>query len=147
HGPLQRPHLLADRRLGAAQLPGRRGERPGLDHLLEHLQLAGVDHPVTITPSLRHARQYPGCFAFVRCRIIVRVTGKHLRDVPLAGMNAVLAGAAARGYAPGDPAWVNLGQGQPEIGDIPGAPPRITRIDLEAGDHAYGPVNGTRELR
>src|SRR5215471_433985 len=76
-----------------------------------------------------------------------RVTGKHLRDVPLAGMNAVLAGATARGYAPGDPAWVNLGQGQPEIGDIPGAPPRITRVDLESGDHAYGPVNGTRELR
>src|SRR6185369_9935711 len=36
---------------------------------------------------------------------------------------------------------------QPEIGDIPGAPPRITRIDLEPGDHAYGPVSGVREVR
>src|SRR5215471_16643045 len=76
-----------------------------------------------------------------------RVTGKHLRDVPLAGMNAVLAGATARGYAPGDPDWINLGQGQPEIGDIPGAPPRITSIDLQPGDHAYGPVSGAREVR
>lgn len=75
------------------------------------------------------------------------MTAKHLRDVPLAGMNVVLAGAASRGFTPGDPRWVNLGQGQPEIGDIPGAPPRIARIELDAGDHAYGPVNGTRELR
>ena len=71
----------------------------------------------------------------------------HLRDVPLSGMNLVLAGAAARGYRPGDPDWVNLGQGQPEIGDIPGAPPRITSITLDPGDHAYGPVNGVRALR
>ncbi|HEY7173759.1 MAG TPA: pyridoxal phosphate-dependent aminotransferase, partial [Micromonosporaceae bacterium] len=75
------------------------------------------------------------------------MAAKHLRDVPLAGMNMVLAGAAARGFTPGDPAWVNLGQGQPEIGDIPGAPPRITRIALDPGDHAYGPVNGIHELR
>jgi hypothetical protein len=27
----------------------RRGERTGVDDLLEHLQLAGVDHPQTIT--------------------------------------------------------------------------------------------------
>ena len=53
----------------------------------------------------------------------------HLRDVPLAGMSLVLAGAAARGYRPGDPAWVNFGQGQPETGDMPGAPARITTID------------------
>src|SRR5215475_3121472 len=62
-------------------------------------------------------------------------------------MNMVLTHAAARGFAPGDPKWINLGQGQPEIGDIPGAPPRITWVALESGDHAYGPVNGVRELR
>jgi len=75
------------------------------------------------------------------------VPDRYLRDVPLAGMNAVLAAAAERGFRPGDPDWINLGQGQPEIGDIPGAPPRITRIDLEPGDHAYGPVSGVREVR
>lgn len=75
------------------------------------------------------------------------VTPTHLRDVPLSGMNYVLAGAAARGHTPGDPAWINLGQGQPEIGHIPGAPPRITHVALEPGDHAYGPVNGVRALR
>ncbi|HEY1486621.1 MAG TPA: hypothetical protein VGF84_10980, partial [Micromonosporaceae bacterium] len=71
----------------------------------------------------------------------------HLRDLPLAGMNFVLHGAAARGFTPGDPEWINLGQGQPEIGDLPGAPPRITTVTLEPGDHAYGPVNGALALR
>lgn len=71
----------------------------------------------------------------------------HLRDVPLSGMNLVLAGAAARGHRPGDPDWINFGQGQPETGDIPGAPPRITSVTLDPGDHAYGPVNGVRALR
>ena len=71
----------------------------------------------------------------------------HLRDLPLAGMNFVLHGAAERGFTPGDPEWINLGQGQPEIGDLPGAPPRITTVTLEPGDHAYGPVNGALALR
>jgi len=71
----------------------------------------------------------------------------HLREVPLAGMNFVLAGAAERGFVPGDPEWINLGQGQPEIGALPGGPERITSVTLEAGDHAYGPVNGTLALR
>ncbi len=62
-------------------------------------------------------------------------------------MNAVLTAAAERGYRPGDPDWINLGQGQPEIGDLPGAPPRITSIELDPGDHAYGPVSGLAELR
>ena len=62
-------------------------------------------------------------------------------------MNFVLAGAAARGFRPGDPDWINLGQGQPEIGDLPGAPPRITIVTLDPGDHAYGPVNGAPALR
>jgi hypothetical protein len=76
-----------------------------------------------------------------------QVTAKHLRDVPLTGMNMVITHAAAKGFTPGDPKWINLGQGQPEIGDIPGAPRRITQIALEMGDHAYGPVNGVAELR
>lgn len=62
-------------------------------------------------------------------------------------MNFVLAGAAAHGFTPGDPEWINLGQGQPEIGPLPGAPDRITSVTLEPGDHAYGPVNGTLALR
>jgi hypothetical protein len=77
----------------------------------------------------------------------VWMPAKHLRDVPVAGMTKVAAEAVAHGFAPDDPSWINLGQGQPEIGAIPGAPPRIAQIDLSPGDHAYGPVNGVAELR
>ena len=28
-----------------------------------------------------------------------------------------------------------------------GAPPRIAHVDLEPGDHTYGPLGGTDELR
>jgi aspartate/methionine/tyrosine aminotransferase len=78
----------------------------------------------------------------------------YLRDIQLAGMNAVLAAAALRGHrpaplgaSPGPDDWINLGQGQPEIGPLAGAPPRVTTIELEPGDHAYSPVNGTPALR
>ncbi|MFC0530280.1 pyridoxal phosphate-dependent aminotransferase [Phytohabitans kaempferiae] len=71
----------------------------------------------------------------------------HLRDVPFMGVIFVLDEATKVGFALGDPDWINLGQGQPEVGPLPDAPERIARVDLEPSDHAYGPVSGTRELR
>jgi aspartate/methionine/tyrosine aminotransferase len=55
--------------------------------------------------------------------------------------------AAQRGFWNGNPEWCNLGQGQPEIGDMPGAPERIRSVTIEAADQAYGPINGTDEMR
>jgi hypothetical protein len=55
--------------------------------------------------------------------------------------------AAARGFDPADPDWCNLGQGQPETGPLPGAPPRITDVALDPGDQDYAPVAGLWELR
>jgi hypothetical protein len=69
------------------------------------------------------------------------------RDVPFMGVIYVVAEAEKLGFVNGDPDWCNLGQGQPEVGPMDGAPPRITRVELEPGDQAYGPVAGTRELR
>ena len=43
------------------------------------------------------------------------------------------------GYAIGSSDWANLGQGQPEVGDLPGAPPRLTSFEIRPKDHAYGP--------
>jgi aspartate/methionine/tyrosine aminotransferase len=51
------------------------------------------------------------------------------------------------GFENGHPDWCNLGQGQPEVGDMPGAPERLGAVALEPGDHAYGPIGGTPELR
>ena len=70
-----------------------------------------------------------------------------LRDVPYMGVIWVVHEASKLGFENGHPDWCNLGQGQPEVGPMEGAPPRITRVDLQPQDHAYGPLGGTEELR
>ncbi len=70
-----------------------------------------------------------------------------VRDVPYMGVIWVVYQASLRGFVNGDPDWCNLGQGQPEVGEMAGDMPRINHIDLEPGDHAYGPVGGTLEVR
>jgi hypothetical protein len=69
------------------------------------------------------------------------------RPVPFTGVIYVMAEAMRRGYSYGNPDWCNLGQGQPETGPLPGAPPRVTEIRIAPGDQEYAPVNGIPELR
>jgi N-succinyldiaminopimelate aminotransferase len=69
------------------------------------------------------------------------------RAVPRTGVVYVTKEATARGYRTGDPEWANLGQGQPETGALPGAPPRITSLSIDPADHYYAPVAGVQELR
>ena len=63
------------------------------------------------------------------------------------GVIYVVAEAVKLGFVNGDPDWCNLGQGQPEVGELPGAPPRTLRVDCAPEDCAYGPLEGTDELR
>ena len=70
-----------------------------------------------------------------------------LRKVPYMGVIYVVAEAHKLGFTNGDPDWSNLGQGQPEVGEVEGAPPRIASIEIEPADHAYGPLEGIPELR
>jgi len=70
-----------------------------------------------------------------------------LRDVPYMGVIFVVAEAVKLGFSNGHPDWSNLGQGQPEVGEMEGAPPRLNSIELRPEDHAYGPLEGTGELR
>ena len=69
------------------------------------------------------------------------------RTVPRTGVVYVTKEANARGYRTGDPNWANLGQGQPETGDLPGAPPRVASLAIDPADHYYAPVAGVPELR
>ncbi len=69
------------------------------------------------------------------------------RDIPFMGVIWVVAEAMKLGFQNGHPDWCNLGQGQPEVGELEGAPPRLSSIELAPGDHAYGPVDGIPELR
>ena len=69
------------------------------------------------------------------------------RDVPYMGVIWVVAEAMKLGFYNGNPEWSNLGQGQPEVGEMEGAPPRITNFTIEPQDQAYGPLEGTAEFR
>jgi len=70
-----------------------------------------------------------------------------LRDVPYMGVIWVVHEASKLGFVNGHPDWCNLGQGQPEVGPMEGAPPRIESVELQPADHAYGPLGGLPELR
>ncbi|HEX5962585.1 MAG TPA: pyridoxal phosphate-dependent aminotransferase [Gemmatimonadales bacterium] len=69
------------------------------------------------------------------------------RQVPFTGVIYVMAEAARRGYRYGQPGWCNLGQGQPETGPLPGAPPRVRQVEIGVDDQDYAPVPGIWELR
>ena len=69
------------------------------------------------------------------------------RTVPRTGVIFVTAEAAKRGFTTEDPDWCNLGQGQPDTGILPGAPPRVESVTIDPGDQEYAPVAGLWELR
>ncbi len=69
------------------------------------------------------------------------------RAVPRTGVIYVTAEAARHGFRAGDPDWCNLGQGQPETGPLPGAPPRMEAVTISGDDLEYAPVAGLWELR
>ncbi len=69
------------------------------------------------------------------------------RPVPRTGVIFVTTEAQKRGFDPASPDWCNLGQGQPETGELPGAPPRIHAVAVDPADQEYAPVAGLWELR
>jgi N-succinyldiaminopimelate aminotransferase len=69
------------------------------------------------------------------------------RTVPRTGVIFVTTEAQKRGFDPASPDWCNLGQGQPDTGELPGAPPRVHAVDVDPADQEYAPVAGLWELR
>ncbi|MBX3211555.1 MAG: pyridoxal phosphate-dependent aminotransferase [Labilithrix sp.] len=69
------------------------------------------------------------------------------RPVPKTGVIYVTSEATKLGFSPSDPEWCNLGQGQPETGELPGAPARIHSVTISPDDQEYAPVAGLWELR
>jgi aspartate/methionine/tyrosine aminotransferase len=69
------------------------------------------------------------------------------RPVPRTGVIYVTTEAQKRGFSPGDAEWCNLGQGQPETGELPGAPPRVKQVEVALDDQDYAPIAGVWELR
>ena len=69
------------------------------------------------------------------------------RAVPRTGVIYVTTEATRLGFSASNPEWCNLGQGQPETGPLPGAPPRVEHAAIELDDQEYAPVAGVPELR
>ena len=74
-------------------------------------------------------------------------TSPTIRPVPKTGVIFVMAEARTAGFGKDPHAWCNLGQGQPETGELPGAPERVTRLEVDPEDHEYAPVAGLWSLR
>jgi aspartate/methionine/tyrosine aminotransferase len=69
------------------------------------------------------------------------------RPVPRTGVIYVMTEAERLGFKMHHPDWCNLGQGQPDTGPLPGAPPRRTDVGIARVDQDYAPVAGLWELR
>jgi aspartate/methionine/tyrosine aminotransferase len=69
------------------------------------------------------------------------------RSVPRTGVIYVMTEAERLGFKMHHPDWCNLGQGQPDTGELPGAPARRTNVLIERLDQDYAPVAGLWELR
>jgi aspartate/methionine/tyrosine aminotransferase len=69
------------------------------------------------------------------------------RSVPRTGVIYVTNEARKRGFSTTSPDWCNLGQGQPETGELPGAPARVANVEIAVDDQEYAPVAGIWELR
>jgi aspartate/methionine/tyrosine aminotransferase len=54
--------------------------------------------------------------------------------------------AMAHGFTYDDPHWANLGQGSPETGSLPGAPPRVESVVIAGPHQQYAPVAGNKDL-
>lgn len=70
-----------------------------------------------------------------------------IRDVPYIGVAWTVFEAGKLGYGAGADDWVNFGQGQPENGDLPGAPARVAVAASQPGDYEYSPIGGLYETR
>lgn len=69
------------------------------------------------------------------------------RRVPRTGVIYVMHRAAAAGHGSDGRTWYNLGQGSPEVGSLPGAPPRRDELHIDPRRQTYAPVDGIDELR
>ena len=69
------------------------------------------------------------------------------RNVPKTGVIYVMTEAKKFGFGQDGAQWANLGQGSPETGPIPGAPPRISSLKIDPFANRYSDVEGEIRLR
>lgn len=71
----------------------------------------------------------------------------NIAQFPKAGVIWVMEEAAKSGFQYGDLNWSNLGQGAPNVKQIPNSPSRINEVKISDLAHGYAPVAGNLVLR
>ncbi len=69
------------------------------------------------------------------------------RTVPKTGVIYVMNEASKLGFSYDNEIWANLGQGSPETGPIPDAPPRVAALSIDPATHRYSAIPGDVALR
>ena len=69
------------------------------------------------------------------------------KKVSKTGVIFVTSEASKLGFYRGNPEWCNFGQGQPEVGKLPGGLDRIESIEIPQLDNEYSPSAGLKQLR
>jgi len=69
------------------------------------------------------------------------------KKVSKTGVIFVTSEASKLGFYRGNPEWCNFGQGQPEVGKLPGGLDRIENIEIQQLDNEYSPSAGLKQLR
>ena len=69
------------------------------------------------------------------------------KKVSKTGVIFVTSEASKLGFYRGNPEWCNFGQGQPEVGKLPGGLDRIESIEIPQLDNEYSPSAGLKQLQ
>ncbi len=99
-------------------------------------------------PLANHvAGVYHGVYRIEGAAPMTELSIPGFRRVPRTGVIYVMNRANEHGFSYGNGAWANLGQGSPETGPIPEAPPRITTLNIDPASQGYSAVAGNIALR
>ncbi|EJU00767.1 PLP-dependent transferase [Dacryopinax primogenitus] len=95
-------------------------------------------------------RSYPGHTAKGRAPATTNIAEETVPGIQHPGSTGVIYctdRAMANGFSYDADGWANLGQGAPEVGDIPGALPKPTQIPIPHDSLEYAPTTGVKALR
>ena len=106
-----------------------------------------LDAPCRTSRPVVFARDFPIVAVYLRRMVEAENRLTAFRSVPRTGVIYVTTEASRLGFSTTAPDWCNLGQGQPETGALPGAPPRVEGVTIDPNDQEYAPVAGMWELR
>ena len=128
-----------------------RGSMCSAEKSLRNRQYAGTGRCDIFSALANYAPSFNLTPNIVNNEDYAHVTGTEhhipgFRFVPRTGVIYVMHEAMAHGFTYNDPQWANLGQGSPETGPLPEAPPRVEQLAINPLHQQYSPVGGNKDL-